>query len=102
MSILFDHSLIKVSGTSFEFDGHKSTYSVTERSTGRLVGHVARSKGKSSGGVCGAWVYLLVSEPRRSDPAGETWTVAGFTRADAVDHLLSAYSPAGIFTGTLV
>lgn len=91
MSILFDHALIVVSVRSFEFDGHTVAYSVTERATGRLIGHVARALQSR-----GQWAYLLVSEPRG------TWTLAGWTRADAVDHLLSAFSPCGIFTGELV
>ena len=96
--ILFDHArLVVLSRKSYEFDGHAVAYSIHERATGRLIGHVARALT-----LADQWVYLLATEPRQQSPVGETWTLAGWSRADAVDHLLSAFSPCGIFTGELV
>jgi hypothetical protein len=96
MTLLFDHAKLIVSKKAFEFDGHKVTYSVTERTTGRLVGHVAKTSNARYGRRYGSWCYLLVTDPRG------TWTLGGWTREDAVDHLMSAFSPCGIFTGELV
>jgi hypothetical protein len=53
-------------------------YSVTYR--GKLAGHVMR-RGT-------AWAYLLVG-----DNSDTQWMGGFFTRKDATDHLLSAFSP---------
>jgi len=50
---------------------------------GRLAGHVARAEQRVDG-----WGYLLAGDEGR-----QAWTVGYETRADAADHLLSAWSP---------
>ncbi len=78
---------VVVSARAVEFDGHKQSYSVTERSTGRLMGHVAHTRNKHYGQKFGSWCYLGVTEERG------TWTLAGWTRAEAVRSLQSWWSP---------
>jgi hypothetical protein len=79
-----------VSARSFEFDGRQA-YSVNDRKSGRLVGHVARTRNRE---YSGAWVYLHLLDRRDVNGA---WTMAGWSRAVAVDHLMSADNPTGLY-----
>ncbi len=87
---LHDHSKVIISRQSYDFDGHRA-HSVTERATGRLVGHVARTRNAAYGRRYGSWCYLHVSMERGA------WYLAGWTCTDAVDHLLSADAPSAAF-----
>jgi hypothetical protein len=89
MITLNDITRVKLSRKSFEFDSH-TAYSVTDRETGRLIGHVGKTRSKIYGRKHGKWCYLGVTEPRES-----AWTLAGWTRTDAVDHLMSHDHPQG-------
>jgi hypothetical protein len=80
---------VVVSARSFEFDGHKAAYSVTERATGRLMGHVAKSDMRP-----GCWAYLGATEP------SGTWTLSGWSRAEAVRSLCSWWSPCAPWLAT--
>ena len=93
MSTLNDLSAVKVDRRSFELDGHVA-YGVRDRITGRLIGHVGKTRNKIYGCRNGTWCYLHVAEPRDVNGA---WTLAGWTRADAIDHLMSADHPSGMF-----
>jgi hypothetical protein len=83
-----------VSRESFEFDGRRA-YSVHDRKSGRLVGHVARTRNPE---YRGAWVYLGLLD--RRDVSG-AWTMSGWTRAEAVDRLMSADNPTGLYRSEL-
>jgi hypothetical protein len=76
--IINDPNAVTIDRTAFEFNG-RMCYGVRKRGTRELLGHVARSMQDS------AWSYLLVTE--------KEWVTAGPARADAVDHLQSAYAP---------
>ena len=80
---LNDPKAVTVDRVAFEFNG-RMAYGVRKRASKLadrvLIGHVARSQISA-----GRWCYLLVTE--------KDWTLAGSTRADAIDHLLSAHAP---------
>lgn len=77
---LNDSRKVTVSRQSFDFDGYPCVYGVHDRETQCLLGHVGTRDGRH-------WSYLRCTDPRGA------WTVAGRTRADAVDHLQSADNP---------
>jgi hypothetical protein len=82
---------VRVSRQSYEFDDHPVAYSVTDAVSGRLVGHVGKTRNAAYGRKHGSWCYLHTSDARGS------WTLAGWSRAEAVDKLQSADSPAGAY-----
>jgi hypothetical protein len=85
VSTLNDPKAVMVSrSTLLQGDGHKA-HRVTERGGGKQpLGWVARSV------RCpGQWAYRRAGQ--------ESWTIAGYSRAVAVDHLQSAWHPQGKF-----
>ena len=93
MSTLNDLSAVKVDRKSFEFDGHVA-YGVRDRASGRLIGHVGKTRSAIYGRKHGTWCYLHVTEPRDVNGA---WTLAGWNRSGSVDHLMSADHPSGMY-----
>lgn len=96
METLNSPGKVVISQHAYEFDGHPHAFSVTERDTGRLIGHVARTRNAAYGRKFGTWCYLGVTEERGM------WTLGGWTRADAVDHLQSWWCPSGPFIGGVI
>lgn len=81
---------VTVSRKSFDLDGHQA-YSVSDKVSGRLVGHVGKTRSAAYGRKHGTWCYLHVTDQR------DSWTIAGWSRGEAVDKLMSADSPTGAY-----
>jgi hypothetical protein len=80
---------VVVSKHAYPYDKHVA-YAVNDRVTRRLVGHVGKLEVPLPG-VPASWAYLHFTDER------DSWTIGGWTRADAVDHLMSADSPSGAY-----
>jgi hypothetical protein len=81
--IINDHTRFTVSSREVVCDNgqfRRMGYTVTRKEDGSLAGYVARSRC-----IAGGWCYALASD--------SAFCYAGGTRAMAVDHLISNWSP---------